>query len=90
MAVDQFQTTGWLRRLAEALATCRSWVGFYCETAHEAVHCLNPSVPSGPAMYIEEAIAVQFRLDVVRRIFGQRGVDTRIIWELPSCLQKLP
>lgn len=64
----QSQVTVWL-------TTCRSWVGFYYEAAHEAVHCLNPTVPSGPAMYIEEAIAVEFSLDVVHRIFGQRGVD---------------
>ena len=53
----------------------RSWDGYYFEAAHEAVHCLNPTVPSGSAMYIEEAIADEFSLVVVRRIFGQWGVD---------------
>ena len=57
------------------LTTGRSWIGYYFEAAHEAVHCLNPNVPSGSAMNIEEAIAVEFSLEVVRRIFGQRGVD---------------
>ena len=57
------------------LTTGRSWIGYYFEAAHEAVHCLNPIVPSGSSMYIEEAIAFEFSLEVVCRIFGQRGVD---------------
>jgi hypothetical protein len=28
----------------------RTCAGFYFEAAHEAVHCLDPVVPSGPAM----------------------------------------
>ena len=64
----QGQVTVWLSQ-------GRSWVGFFFEAAHEAVHCLNPIVPSGPAMYIEEAIASKFSLEVVRRVFGQSGVD---------------
>lgn len=62
------QVTVWLTK-------GRSWVGYYFETAHEAVHCLNPTVPSGPAMYLEEAIATELSLKVVRRNFGQDGVD---------------
>ena len=42
---------------------------------HEAVHCLNPIIPSGSATYIEEAIASEFGLEVVRRLFDQHGVD---------------
>ena len=57
------------------LTLSRSWVGYYYEAAHEAVHCLNPIVPSGTAMYIEEAVATSFGLEVVRGIFGQDGVD---------------
>ena len=53
----------------------RSWVGYYYEAAHEAVHCLNPSVPRASAMYIEEAIACGFSLNIVLSIFGQSGVD---------------
>ena len=68
----QSQVTVWL-------TTKRSWVGYYYESAHEAVHCLNPTVPSGPAMYIEEAVASEFSLEVVRRIFGERRVDTCIM-----------
>ena len=64
----QSQVTVWLT--AE-----RSWVGYYFEAAHEAVHCLNPIVPSGSAKYIEEAIALDFSLGEVHRIFGQRGLD---------------
>ena len=57
------------------LTSGRSWVGYYFEAAHEVIHCLNPTVPSGSAIYIEEAIASEFSLEVVLRIFGQRGVD---------------
>ena len=64
----QSQVTVWL-------TTGRSWIGYFFEAAHEAVHCLNPIVPSGSAMYIEEAIASEFGLEVVRRIFDQRGVE---------------
>ena len=64
----QSQVTVWLTE-------GRSWVGYYFEAAHEAVHCLNPAIPSGSAMFIEEAVGTEFSLEVVRRIFGQRGVD---------------
>ena len=64
----QSQVTVWL-------TTGRSWVGYCYEAAHEAVHCLNPNVPSGSATYIEEAIASEFSLEIVRRFFGQYGVD---------------
>lgn len=64
----QDQVTVWL-------TIDRSWVGYYFEAAHEAVHCLNPNIPSGSAKYIEEAVAVVFSLEVVHRIFGQWGVS---------------
>ena len=64
----QNQVTVWL-------TTERSWVGYCFEAAHEAVHCLNPIIPSGSATYIEEAIASEFGLEVVRRLFDQHGVD---------------
>ena len=64
----QSQVTVWL-------TTNRSWVGYYFEAAHEAVHCLNPNIPSGSAKYIEEAVACAFSLEVVRRVFGQWGID---------------
>ena len=61
-------------QVAVWLTTGRSWVGYYFEAAHEAIHCLNPNIPSDSAKYIEEAIASEFSLEVVRRFFGQRGV----------------
>ena len=64
----QCRVTVWLTR-------GKSSIGYCFEAAHEAIHCLDPTVPSGSAMYIEEAIASDFSLEVVRRIFGQRGVD---------------
>lgn len=57
------------------LTSRRSWVGYYFEAAHEAVHCLNPNIPSGSAKYIEEAVASEFSLEVVHRVFGQWGVS---------------
>lgn len=57
------------------LTTKRSWVGYFFEAAHEAVHCLNPIVPTGPAMYIEEAVASTFSLEVVRLFFGQTAAN---------------
>lgn len=62
-------------RVTVWLTTKRSWVGYYFEAAHEVVHCLNPIVPSGAAMRIEEAIAVEFSLKVIPRIFGQYRAD---------------
>ena len=53
----------------------RSWVGYYYEAAHEAVHCLNPIPPIAGATYLEEAVASEFSLDIVRRNFGSYGLD---------------
>ncbi len=52
----------------------RSWVGYYYEAAHEAVHCLNPIPPTAGATYLEEAVASGFSLDIVRRNFGSNGL----------------
>ena len=52
------------------LSTGRSVIGYYFEAAHEAVHCLSPNMHSGSATFLEEAIAVEFSLRVVRQKFG--------------------
>ena len=53
----------------------RSWVGYYYEAAHEAVHCLSPIPPAVGATYLEEAVASEFSLDIVRRNFGSYGIE---------------
>ena len=68
----QNQVTVWLSH-------GRSWVGYFFEAAHEAVHCLNPIVPSGSATYIEEAVATEFSLGVVHQVFGSEGVEKCVI-----------
>ena len=55
------------------LTTCRSWIGYYYEAAHEAVHCLNPIPFMENAKYLEEAMATEFSLGIVRRNFGNGG-----------------
>ena len=52
------------------LSTGRSVIGYYFEAAHEAFHCLSPNVPSGSSTYLEEAIAAEFSLRVIRHKFG--------------------
>ena len=53
----------------------RSWVGYYYEAAHEAVHCLNPIPTMVDATYLEEAVASEFSLEIVRRNFGSYGIN---------------
>ena len=52
----------------------RSWLGYYFEAAHEAVHCLNPLPPGERARYLEEAVAVAFSLYIVERNFGPKSL----------------
>ena len=52
------------------LNTDRSWLGYYFEAAHEAVHCLNPIPFMADAKYLEEAVAAAFSLHIVERNFG--------------------
>ncbi len=51
-----------------------TWIGCYFESAHEAVHCLNPNIPSESATWMEEAIAATFGLKVVLDTFGSQGL----------------
>lgn len=60
-------------RISIWLTEHRSWIGYYYEAAHEAVHCLNPIQFMENARYLEEAVATVFSLDVVRRNFGEEG-----------------
>ena len=57
------------------LTTDRSWLGYYFEAAHEAVHCLNPIPFMADAKFLEEAVAATFSRHIVERNFGTQLLD---------------